>query len=330
MHHLFQPVNHLRTIRRWALPRRAQVLVDGLTLGLRIECQGRELRFDPRFSIRTQRGLAYAKVFPDKGGGFIGWLPYEVKRWALSTDKLAFKAWCEAHGLKTPRYADSAAGGLDDGASVLVKARRGSFGEQVHGPYQLGAGATLPALEPAEFAEEFIVGRPAKVWYWNETPVALEAVEPPSLVGDGERSIAQMLAQPRGSFDRAHTAEGAQAMLRWQGLDENTVLEKGRQVGLGYKYVTPYDRTTLLNRNTLEEASPGVKAQLQQAGRVLYQGIPPELRAHTLYTLDGVLDAEDMMWWLEMNSNPMVHPDAYGAMLEDIFAAERPARAHAR
>ena len=48
------------------------------------------------------------------------------------------------------------------------------------------------------------------------------------------------------------------------------------------------------------------------------------MRVDTLITLDAVVDANDKVWFLEINSNPAVHPDAYPALLKGAF--ERAAR----
>jgi len=62
-----------------------------------------------------------------------------------------------------------------------------------------------------------------------------------------------------------------------------------------------------------------IGAQFEQAGRRLLAAIPPDMRGDTLFTLDAVVNAGDQAWFLEMNSNPMVHPDAYRAMIENAF-----------
>ncbi|HZX85272.1 MAG TPA: hypothetical protein VFF19_16995 [Reyranella sp.] len=38
-----------------------------------------------------------------------------------------------------------------------------------------------------------------------------------------------------------------------------------------------------------------------------------------MFTIDASVDAQSQAWLLEMNSNPMVHPDVYPAMLKSIF-----------
>lgn len=45
------------------------------------------------------------------------------------------------------------------------------------------------------------------------------------------------------------------------------------------------------------------------------------MRGTTLFTLDAMVDAQDHVWLLEMNSNPMVHPDAYPVMMTRLYEA---------
>ena len=42
-----------------------------------------------------------------------------------------------------------------------------------------------------------------------------------------------------------------------------------------------------------------------------------------MFALDAIVDQEGQAWFLEMNSNPMVHPDLYGAMIASGLTAEK-------
>ena len=67
-------------------------------------------------------------------------------------------------------------------------------------------------------------------------------------------------------------------------------------------------------------AGSHIARQLDAAGSALWRGaIPADIRADTLWTLDAIVDDAGTVWLLETNCNPMVHPDAYFAMLEGIF-----------
>jgi hypothetical protein len=63
-----------------------------------------------------------------------------------------------------------------------------------------------------------------------------------------------------------------------------------------------------------------LQEQLEEAGRILWKEIPDPMRQDTVYTVDAILDSRDCLWFLEMNSNPQVHPDVYLPMLRNLFS----------
>ncbi|WZB76155.1 hypothetical protein WJ972_09910 [Achromobacter insuavis] len=46
------------------------------------------------------------------------------------------------------------------------------------------------------------------------------------------------------------------------------------------------------------------------------------MRRNSVFTLDAVIDADDRVWLLEMNSHPMIHPNVYPPMLDSVFQDE--------
>jgi hypothetical protein len=317
MEFLFLPDRHLLPFRAWALQHQAHASVDAVSFELQLRWQAQERRLRPRFAVRTARGLAYATQ-PAPEGYFVGWLPYAARTWPASTDKLVFKRAFAAAGLRVPPLLG--AEGLADGDHV-VKARRGSFGAQVRGPFRAGEGE---ALAPGEFREAFIVGRIVKAWFWDAQPCALERLEPAHVRGDGVRSIHELLAQPRGSMDKPFDSAPAQTMLAWQGLAADTVLPAGQRAWLGFKYVSGFERVSLADRNVLADLPATVTRQLAEAGRVARALMDEGGREPGVCTLDAICDPADRLWWLEMNSHPMIHPAVYPAMLSSLFATVCP------
>jgi len=314
VHFLFRPENHLTPIRRWARACGARLNIDGETFALSVIHRRRAVELRPKFSIRTDtQQIAYVNTFPEVGA-FVGWMSYQFKRWAAASDKLVFKELFSAHGLRVPRLLAA-----PPGEDFLIKSRTGSFGVQVKGPFCSASSAVADALAPGEFCEQYIVGRPAKVWYWNDQPVAIELVAQPYLMGDGRRTVAELLAQPRGSMDFEYKPDAAQPMLAWQQLDTDSLPAQGEKVWLGFKYATPYDRVDFADRDVWAKSSEKLRAQAGEAGKVAFQSIPREIRAATMFTLDAVVDADDHAWWLEMNSHAMVHPRVYAPMLSELF-----------
>jgi hypothetical protein len=329
---IFQPIHHLRRIRAWARERQATAEVDVEELILTVRRGRQAVRLGPLFSNRVPQGLIYSNLFEERGG-FIGWLPYRVKRWPLSSDKLSFKEFCSANALPTPDWivtGSAPAVTLEEGALELpetlpfdyvVKSRRGSFGLQVSGPYSDATPIrSLPqASEEGRYVERFIVGRAVKCWFWNGRPVAADLVEPPRVYGDGLNSIETLLSRRRGTFDQALQVDEALPMLRWQGLTAQSVPAAGQEVPIAFKYTTPYDRPVLEYRNNWSALPAPAQEELRRAGAFVYMALPAESRRSTLFTLDAVLDGTGRLWFLEANSHPMVHPATYGSMLDDLF-----------
>lgn len=324
MFFIFQPVNHLVRIREWARRHGAELSLDAGTFHLRVSRRQQTAHLIPRFIVETNAGLAYTTHFPDDGG-FVGWLPYEVKRWPIATDKLAFKHYCKQVGLPVPAHWHA---GAAQGSDFIVKGQQGSFGQNIRGPFRAGSlEAQSVSLAQNEYCEQFIVGESVKLWYWSGRPAVMERLAAPFIVGDGVRSLREIGATVRGSFDEVQTIdERASDMLAWQQMTPDSIPAAGQRIQLEFKYATRFDALTVVNRNVISTVSGAHSAQLNQIGNSLLKGIPPETREHTIFTVDAMLDTQDQLWLLEMNSHPMVHPDSYPFMLDDLFATENSQR----
>jgi hypothetical protein len=321
MQFLYNVLNHLQPVRQWAKIHGVRVLLDAETFALSLLAGDLTVRLQPRFLIALEDGSkAYTSYFSSRCR-FVGWLPYRIKRWSLASDKLVFKRWCAERGLLVP---DGWQEARKPQADYLVKPVHGSFGRGIRGPFRAATppGPLASGAQQALFCEQFIAGRPAKIWFWNAQPVAMEMVEPPAITGDGLRSIAQMLATPRGNFDLAYRDGVRGELLAWQGLDMNSIPAAGQVVLLDFLYATPFDRAVLQSRDSLATQSPGFLQELARAGRLLHAAIPAGLRDATLFTVDAVLDDRDQCWLLEMNSHTVVHPRTYPAMLDELLLGQ--------
>jgi hypothetical protein len=318
MHHLFNVLNHLQPIRRWAREHQVTVALDASTFRLRLQREGRSLSFTPKFMIKPAPDqVAYTSEFTGRCR-FCGWLPYQLKHWQIASEKIAFKEYCLATGLRVP--ADWSAG-VPDGASFIVKPKKGSWGKGIRGPFHAGDLAQQKVvLPPDAFLDQFIEGRPTKIWYWNDTPVAIETITPPALIADGQRSLAEIAAQARGSFDVSHDLHDCEEVLAWQGFTPQSVPPANTRVLLSFLYASAFDRTEVLDRDSLGEQSEAFKEELHRIGHTLVQAIPEDIRKQTLFTVDGVIDSDGQLWLLEMNCHPVVHPNTYAALLPDCAA----------
>jgi hypothetical protein len=142
--------------------------IDPLTLDFTLDISGKPVRLFAQFVGRTPEGrYFYMREFNEDALGFVGWMPYRRKGWALSTDKFAFKEFAGFNGIATPRYTRDPAGLA---MPFIVKPVQSSFGYGIRGPF-LPQDVHLPdALlqNESEFYEEFIPGKIARAWYWND------------------------------------------------------------------------------------------------------------------------------------------------------------------
>jgi len=325
MHYLFQPLTHIRNVSHWAKTHGARHRLDIETFKMEVDFNQQILTLMPRFQIHTEAGLGYSPVIGTEGH-FVGWLPYALKRWPIASDKLKFKEYCENTSLPIPSYWFQGEAPTTD---FILKDRKGSFGQGISGPFTPDQfSAVSSGMKPGFYSEQFIDGDAIKAWYWNDTPIFLERLPPRFLIGDGVRSIRDIAASKRGSFDLSfNIGNDCHDYLAWQGMNAESVPEKNQKVKLGYRYASDFDPITVSDRSMLQSQSkkiPQLRRDLDHFGKVLFQAIPLEIRQHTMFTLDAVINANNEFFLLEVNCNPMVHPLSYVHILDDIFGVKTP------
>jgi len=310
---------HCREVQSLAPRFQAQATLSFRNFSVELRGRGRYFHLAPQFTYRDRGRLSY---FPRMRGdtvGFVGWLPYFNKRWPTGSEKLAFKELCAATGLRTPAFSTRSAEALD---SVLIKHRFSSFGNGMRGPFRKSdQGEAQSRLGESEYYEEFVPGRIAKAWYWDERPVCLEVFDMPTLTGDGARSFSELVAAQVQFPGEPPERPVLEALARYQGVSADDPLPAGARLIADFRYGSPlFQLRHSHNANVLpQHVKSEIGRQLAEAGPVFWQSIPENARLGTLYTVDAIVDAEDRVWFLEMNCNPMVHPDAYFAMFEGLL-----------
>jgi hypothetical protein len=310
---------HAKSIHEF-LPRFGEdaVAVVGLrTFRLEVRARNRFYYFTPQFVYREEGRIRYTPNPEPRTRGFIGWLPYFNKRWPIATDKLAFKAYCVANGVRTPQFWRSASGSVKN---FIIKQSNSSFAYGIRGPFRvIEGGPTELKPQDAEYYEAFVPGTIAKAWYWDGELVCLEMREMPTVSGSGKDSLYVLICAKAPSAAPPDRGE-FEALVRFQGYSLDNVLEPGKSVLADFRYGSSLFPTSLENANVLPDyRGTEVERQLSEAGAACWKGIPEELRASTLFTLDAVVDDAKQVWFLEMNCNPMVHPDTYLPMFESLF-----------
>ncbi|WP_454909178.1 hypothetical protein [Variovorax gossypii] len=282
--------------------------------------------FFPQFLAAVDGVRQYQKVLTDDAFMFAGWLPYQLKRWDIASDKLAFKRHAESAGIAVPSYSSVRDTSL---RGVIVKKARSSFGAQIRGPFGYPIDAPIDVAS-GEYYEQFVEGRLVKVWYWSEEPVCAELDRMPSVVGDGVSDIRTLILARADQTGVSKLAERdkilslSTPLLRHFGKSMDSVLDKGVRQIVEFRYgsmlMQPTDRQVMrIDR----ASSQGWMAPLWPVGLRLVEAIPPESRPQTLFTVDAILDKEERLWMLEMNSNPTVHPLAYPAIVAGAMQSQQ-------
>ena len=142
----------------------------------------------------------------------------------------------------------------------------------------------------------------------------------PTVTGDGLRTLRQLIKRIKVPHVDCDWQE-CQAIAEYQGLSLDAVVPNGRRALVEFRYQSLLHpvATDFPNANVLAKfAGTPLMHQLRRGGEVFWRGIPEGVRQNTLFTVDGILDRTGVARFVEINSNPAVHPDAYLPMLEGL------------
>jgi hypothetical protein len=281
----------------------------------------------PLFQANVNGQLVHLPNLTPQVRGFGGWRPYHPITHAHSSDKQLFKQFLAEAGLRTPQsWGEYGAPPMSD---YVLKARRGSFGRGLFGPYRAGRAPLVGEAQTKPygplFAEQFVHGRALKVWFWGARPFFAHMQTCPMIVGDGARTAEALLQRKLRSAVSSEPG-GLQSFaaecLAFQGVGMNEVLAEGREAWIDYRYGQQYTATwgtTPVSDNQLEALRELSGPQLEEMGTALARLLQQTLPVPVMITCDGVLDGEGRIWWLEMNTNSLLPPEGYAAMFADLF-----------
>jgi hypothetical protein len=314
---------HAAAVQRCLTRYNAKASLEFTDLVLQVRARNRCYDLFPQFlSIGAERNMYYSRQMDHATTGFSGWLPYFNKQWPSGTGKFAFKAFCHDAGLRTPQMWRTPGPGLRD---FIVKHNTSSFGAGMQGPFATyDPREPRQAIDPQGYYEAFIRGRIIKATFWESRLAAVEVKAMTSLPGDGKSTLRALImpkvntAMPEMDWNVFATVAAYDGGV---GLDD--VPAAGRSVLVDYRYSSYVNLTVSRDKEDPQKELAGTPLlkQLEEAGAVLWRGIPEAQRPATLFTLDAILDAEDQLWLLEMNCNPVCHPRVYAHMFETLFGA---------
>jgi hypothetical protein len=321
-------LQHVRALQRLISVYRGEATIDFMSSVLQVRARNRYQVLYPQFFSGSGRSLGYTMKLQDNVTGFAGWRPYLLRRWPIGTDKFQFKEYCREQGLPTPRMWRAPAADLCD---FVVKLSSGSFGRGLRGPFRkYDPGNPAHGVRDDGYFEAFVRGRVLKAFYWQDRLACLEVLDMPSVEGDGRSTLRELAAHRLSSHAPKSEWQALADVAAYQETSLDAVPAKGRSVMIDYRYGSASRPTTSANSNALPhlQDSP-ITRQLVDYGRVLWQGIPQETRDATVFSVDAIADEQDRLWLLEMNANPVCHPDLYAFMFETFFGPADAAEAQA-
>lgn len=321
--------NHFNALQQWATEAGAQAILDMKDFTLEVKHRGRYYRMYPTFQANMNGRLVHLPNLSPDVRGFGGWRPYQTIMHTHSSDKQLFKAFLAESSLRTPRSLGSGATPPD--VDYVLKPRRGSFGRGLFGPYHANATPSATPQELGEhgelFAEEFVHGRMLKVWFWGARAFFAHVQDYPCVVGNGRSCVEQLVRQKveaaMMSWENFERKPIVQECLAFQGLAFGDVLEQGRRAWIEYRYGQLYPETfggSPVSDNRLEALVEATGTQVADMGRALGALVRQTIPLPVVITVDGILDADGSIWWLEMNTNSLLPPEGYAVMFADLFA----------
>jgi hypothetical protein len=330
-------LEHTKAVAAWARQRGARTSINVADMSLTVQHDADAAAHAPavQHTLHAQfvgkrdgKNLCYFDVADPYAIGFVGWLPDKAQAWDISLSKLAFKAAAHELGLATPAHWTQST--FVD-APFLVKRSRGAFGDGMRGPFRPGQAALL-SLAEGEYCEAFKWGHIARAWYWGGRLAVLEMFAMPTVTGDGRSSYEALLREGLGL---AELPVDFADVARLQNVQPNDVPKLGARVVCDYRYVSPFNPTVYANHNVLpriktsqivqhfKEAGKRILPRVASASAFALLGesaasAPSAKDAQVGFVLDAIVDPQGQPWFLEINSNPQLHPDLYAVMLDSI------------
>lgn len=325
-------LDHVKLLRRAAQAAGAELIFAGDTLAALLRRGERRLVLYPQFLLVQEGAVRRTPALHDQSQAFLGYLPYPSRHWPLAVDRLAFKRHCAAAGLPVPQLP----AGNGDPTGVVVRRAQPSFEPFVRGPFRRASEQPLDAAQ-GEFYEPYVEGDALIAWFWEGQPVCAALVASPEVTGDGKTALGELVVRgaQRGGMVSAlelqlRLAE-AQQLARLRGLELSAVPQAGAKLVIGLGHGSP-----LLGarEHRFLDMGSGPEApwapDLRRAGKVLWEAIPEELRAGTLFAVNATVDGQGRAWLLDMDASPYVHPLTYLPMLRTLLGVDSqpPAELH--
>jgi hypothetical protein len=141
---------------------------------------------------------------------------------------------------------------------------------------------------------------------------------------DGKTSLRQLCLSQAGIYANYVNWEHVEATLAYQGVTADAVPPAGKSFLVDCRYQSPVlalspTRNFNVLSGKLGTPDPKVVERFTTMGAAFWKGIPAGVRQGTYFSVDAIVERDGQVSFLEMNCNPMVHPDVYLPMLSDLL-----------
>jgi hypothetical protein len=261
------------------------------------------------------------KVVPARDTGFpvfLGWRPSQSCTIELMTNKLSFKQFCQNYGLRTPAMDATI---MKDEALVLIKeVAVGETHRAIVGPITLRDALASPEyLNGERYIEAFVEGDPLQAWYYNGKLACVEVRTKPVVQGDGCNTLRELISWITSPFNVVDW-QVVEAITRVQSFDLDSIVPAGKSVVVDIRFSSALLPTVHTNENKLPQlAGTKVGQQLLEAGPIFLKSFPDAVRNTSIFRIDGVLDAQQNVWFMDIGRERVVHPDVYPIMLKELL-----------
>lgn len=313
-------LTHFRSLYQSANRVGASIKIDFSTLHVEITHEGKYFELVPRFAklLGAEGWFELQPTMSRDTSLFSGWSFGNTFELPIRNNRNAFKKFCEAKGVLTPKLFSSPATAK---AQVLIKdvaaMRRGN----IQGPMSI-ADAFKQPLPSGRYVEEYVEGDPFQAWYFAGQVACVERREKIGIKGDGRSTVAQLLSVIKNPF-ADYLEPTTESLLRAHDVTLDSVLADKRVVPISFRFQSPqsaFQPYASTNENVLDKLQESeILEQLKQVGSAVLAEVPKEHKRMAIFRLDGVIDRQDRVWTTSIPHLIYVHPDIYSVMIPQML-----------
>lgn len=248
---------------------------------------------------------------------FGGWRPYPPTTIPALSDKILFKQFLQRNNLQTPEFSYDPQCLMSD---VIIKRRKSSFSQHILGPFRSSSHVQLN-FDNGEFFEKIILGKLVKVWFCEANPAALATRGMCELTGDGQSTIHQLLLKAiLPEYQHKLDILAIKSVLAYYRRTLATVLTQTQTQLIDFRWKLSRIWLHTPDKAVLQTALHSkILQQLTTVGAAIWKNISNLAPKCFIYTVDGVIQQDGTIQFLEGNSCANVHPFVYHLMMNKVI-----------